>query len=686
MRVLVTLLISLGFVNGQEVKAFELKGENRWVDTGLDLKRGDRFIVEASGELALTNAGQAQTSGPEGVARGFRDLLRMLPLNSAGRGAVIGKIGERETSQPFLIGPRKEAQVAADGKLFLNVNLGANETGEGAYRVKVTITRAAATSADRKAAAAKVVEISQKQLDSLPLRVVDADGTQGDKVNFLIVGSEAKVTTALKTVGWVQVDRSVKDSIINAILISMSKQAYLTLPMSELMMFGRAQDYGFAHAVPYVVVAQRHHFRIWKAPFQVGGQDLWVGAGTHDIGFEKDQRNGKITHKIDPEVDKERDYIGQTLEESGMVVKTAYMRPKNAITEAKTAHGANFRSDGRTLVIYMEQGAANPDAQLFSNLFCSVLATNPDGGEWGDCDEYIETPATAKVDLKPINRDYRVVVVPGIFSSCASDAPAFERGRAYLKDKHQVDAELLGVPNNSSEDNAKAIAKYLREQWTKNQKKFILVGYSKGTPDIQVALATEPDIRPMVAAFVSVAGASGGSPVADSLPGRLSNMLGKVNGKGGCEGDLSDGFKSLAQEVRRQFLARYPNPFVPTYSIPAVADKDKVSKVMMQAWTMMNSFAPRNDAQLAEEDATIPGSKYLGAARSDHFALALPLENMKGGALKSFLDKNNYPRAALLEAALRFVLEDLKAPAATPVTPPAPKPAEQNKPKSIFQP
>lgn len=685
MRVVVTLFVSLAFVNGQDTKILELSGQNQWIDTSLQLKRGDRYVIEATGELALMNAGQQQTSGPEGVPRGFRDLLRVLPVNSSGRGAVIGRIGDRQTSQPFFVGPRKEGQITSEGNLFLNVNLAGNDKGEGRYNIKVTVTRSTEAKVDRKALAAKVVELTQQQLDSLPLRVVDAEGTEGDKVNFLVVGSEAKVVNALKSAGWVQVDSTVKDSIINAILISMSKQAYLTIPMSQLMMFDRIQDYGFAHAVPYVVVAQRHHFRIWKAPFQVGGQDVWVGAGTHDIGFEKDQRNGKITHKIDPEVDKERDYIGQTLEESGLVLKTAYMRPKNAITEAKTAHGGSFRSDGRTLVVYMEQGAANPDAQIFSNLFCSVLATNPDGGEWQGCEEYMETPATAKAELKPINRDYRIVVVPGIFSSCAKDAPAFERGRAYLKDKHQLDAELLSVPNNSSEDNAKAIAKYLREQWSKNKKKFILVGYSKGTPDIQVALATEPDIRPMVAAFVSVAGASGGSPVADSLPGRLSGMLGKINGKGGCEGDLSDGFKSLAQEVRRQFLAKYPNTYVPTYSVPAVADKDKVSKAMMQAWTMMNSFAPRNDAQLAEEDATIPGSKYLGAARSDHFALALPLENMQGGALKSMLDKNTYPRAALLEALVRFVLDDLKAPAATPVTP-ATKPAEQNKPKSIFLP
>jgi hypothetical protein len=37
----------------------------------------------------------------------------------------------------------------------------------------------------------------------------------------------------------------------------------------------------------------------------------WVGAATHDIGFERDQRSGKVTREIDPAVDGERDNIGQ---------------------------------------------------------------------------------------------------------------------------------------------------------------------------------------------------------------------------------------------------------------------------------------------------------------------------------------------------------------------------------------
>jgi hypothetical protein len=681
MRLFAVLLISMLVAFGQDNKTLNIAAEAKWVDTGLKLARGDKYSIEASGEIVLRGSkGEEQPAKPGGLARGFRDLLKALPLNTAGRGALIGRIGDRETSQAFMVGAGRDRETALGGNLFLSVNLSGNEKGAGSFVVKIKVTRAPVELS--RAAAGPIVELTQAQLDSLPTRVVDAEGNEGDRQNFIIVGSEAAVTGALKSVGWVQVDKNVKSSVLNAILVSMSKQAYLTIPMSELMMFGRSQDYGFAHAVPFVVVAQRHHFRIWRAPFQVNGTDAWIGAGTHDIGFEKDQRNGSITHKIDPETDKERDYIGQTLEESGLVVKKTYMTHKNPVREAKTAHGAEFRSDGRTLIIYLEQ-KRNEDAVRFSNLFCSVLKTNPDGGEWGPCSEYMETESEKEVELKPMSRDFRVVVVPGIFSSCASDAPAFDRGRAYLKDKQGVDAALLNIPNNSSEDNAKAIAKYLREQFTKDKRKFILVGYSKGTPDIQMALATEPDLRNMVAAFVSIAGASGGSPVADALPDRLSGMLGKINGKGGCEGDLSDGFKSLSVERRRQFLAQYPRPFVPTFSIPAVADQDKVSKAMLQSWTIMNGFSSRNDAQLTEQDAIVPGSMFLGAARSDHFALALPLENMKGGMLKSFLDKNNFPRAALLESVVRFALDELKAPAPKAVEPAKQAPVKN---KSIFQP
>jgi len=148
-------------------------------------------------------------------------------------------------------------------------------------------------------------------------------------VNFLILGSEAAMQRVFTSAGWVKVDADVKDTVLHGILGSLSKESYLTMPMSQLYLFGRPQDYGWAHAEPISVISSRNHLRIWKAPFEVKGETLWVGAATHDIGFERDQRNNGITHKIDPDIDLERDYVEKTLSSTGFVAEVSHFLPDN---------------------------------------------------------------------------------------------------------------------------------------------------------------------------------------------------------------------------------------------------------------------------------------------------------------------------------------------------------------------
>jgi hypothetical protein len=191
-------------------------------------------------------------------------------------------------------------------------------------------------------------------IDSLPRRVNDQFQHQGDMVNFVIVGSLQKVQDALTAADWHVADKDVKESVVKAAIETYEKKAYLTMPMSLLYLFGRVQDYGYEQAEPYAVVASRHHFRIWKAPFQWNGQDVWAGAGTHDIGFEKDQRNGSVTHKIDPAVDGERDNIGGTLQKTDKVKGLTYYLPPDPVQDARNATGGGYHSDGRILVIQLQ--------------------------------------------------------------------------------------------------------------------------------------------------------------------------------------------------------------------------------------------------------------------------------------------------------------------------------------------
>jgi len=213
-------------------------------------------------------------------------------------------------------------------------------------------------------AAAKRVDsmpgIDKALFSKIPRRVGDKEGNPGDMVNFLVLGSEPAMQQVFTTAGWVKVDADVGATVLHGILESISKESYLTMPMSQLYLFGRPQDYGWAHAEPISVVRTRNHLRIWKAPFEVKGRTLWVGAATHDIGFERDERNNGVTHKIDPDIDLERDYVEKTLTSTGLVAEVSHFLPDTPLKESRTATGGTFHSNGQVLVLKVSEPAFNP--------------------------------------------------------------------------------------------------------------------------------------------------------------------------------------------------------------------------------------------------------------------------------------------------------------------------------------
>ena len=336
----------------------QITGEQSWSDTGIDVQPGEHVVVTATGKLRYADA--KEDNGPEGITRGFKDLLRILPFNGAGRGALVGRIGDAEIAQPFLLGAHRDFVAPVAGRLAIGINQSNDDTGEGTYTVHIDIHAPDPGAAYHPARQVPAISgVDAKIFAKLPRRVADKNDNPGDMVNFLIVGSEDAMQKVFTAAGWVKVDADVRGTVLHGVLESISKESYLTMPMSPLYLFGRPQDYGWAHAEPIKVVASRNHLRVWKAPFQVDGQTLWVGAATHDIGFERDERNDGLTHKIDPDVDLERNYVEKTLIATGLVAEVTYALPANPLKEAKTATGGSFHSDGRVLVLKLNESAGN---------------------------------------------------------------------------------------------------------------------------------------------------------------------------------------------------------------------------------------------------------------------------------------------------------------------------------------
>jgi hypothetical protein len=335
-----------------------------WVDTNIDLNPGEKLQFTASGEITYPQEGKTQERkfGPEGLPRSFSDVIHQYPVSDGGHGALIGRLGPADSGQPFLVGAGKEFVAPVAGRLFLGINQSPKDaaTARGSFQVTIEVleagTKAGPTGAGGGPAETAVPSLKSDLLEQIPRRVADVQGNPGDMVNVLIVGTEDELVQAFTTAGWVKVDSSVESSVISGVLNTLEKKDYLTMPMSTLYLFQRAQDYGFAHAEVVKVAMSRHHLRAWKSPYQVDGRQLWCIAATHDIGFERDQRNNKITHKIDPAIDSEREYVNTTLSGTGLVTERAHVTPANPLKEAKTATGGSFNSDGRILVLVLKSG------------------------------------------------------------------------------------------------------------------------------------------------------------------------------------------------------------------------------------------------------------------------------------------------------------------------------------------
>jgi len=350
--------------------SFNVSTTQPWTDTGLALQTGDVLEITAGG---------SQVCDPLGVSGAS---AQNLPVASTLPGALIAKL--QAQGSPVLIGSSKEVKADVPGQLFLGINAADKSPCKGSFAVKVhrqaqgtpsrgdvlkqqlgtaaAIFLAGQLGIGSENATAPALKVSstpldaslRKDIDGLPRRVNDQFKNQGDMVNFVIIGSQQQVQNALDLANFHVADTDNQKAVLQAAMLTYENKDYLAMPMSTLYLFNRPQDFGYEQAEPIAMVASRHHFRLWKAPFTWNGQTVWAGAGTHDIGFAKDKRNGSVTHKIDPNVDGERENIGASLEKGGKVKSMSYYLPSNPVQDAKNATGDGYHSDGRVLVIFAQ--------------------------------------------------------------------------------------------------------------------------------------------------------------------------------------------------------------------------------------------------------------------------------------------------------------------------------------------
>lgn len=268
-------------------------------------------------------------------------------------------------------------------------------------------------------------------------------------------------------------------------------------------------------------------------------------------------------------------------------------------------------------------------------------------------------PEGAFVDLSAPVTTRRVLIVPGLWAECFAGvldpfAPAVKRLRArgYIIERVPVGGRF------STEENARAIRDYVGQMDLGQDEQLVLVGYSKGTPEILEALVEYGGLRERTDAVVSIAGVVSGTPLADGATS-LSKWALSSFPRSACEPGDGGEIESLSRHTRLQWLARAELPdSVAYYSVVALPEPGNVSLALGLSYGYLATVDPRNDGQVIFSDAVIPGSTLLAYVNADHWAVALRFPTTFTWSLTG-ADRNNFPQEILLEAVLRYVEESL---------------------------
>jgi hypothetical protein len=254
---------------------------------------------------------------------------------------------------------------------------------------------------------------------------------------------------------------------------------------------------------------------------------------------------------------------------------------------------------------------------------------------------------------------YRVAVALGVGWDCLRELIDEPTLPVALLQSAGFNTKLIEVEGLSGSDrNAEIVVTALQDDLA-NPLPLILIGYSKGANDIMVALEKHPDLADRTAAFISVAGAIGGSPVAENDSGYTEKLL-HFSPFGDCGSGDNLAMDSLSPSTRHAWLQDHLPLPVPAYSMITAPEPARVSRALRSPSKVLGVVHPLNDGALLHWDQLIPGSTLLGYANADHWAVSVPLDT-SGVPFAGLFVTNDYDRVGLWQSMLDFVIADLEA-------------------------
>jgi hypothetical protein len=174
----------------------------------------------------------------------------------------------------------------------------------------------------------------------------EAHGRAADPLNIVFLGSAADLDQAFRAAGWTRASHKSFASLVHEAFAVLARRPDAHAPVSTQRVAGRPQD--VAYELPGPTARVRDHVRLW----QVGGnENAWAGAATQDVGMLVNPFKRRLTHRIAPALDDERDRIIAVLRLDGCADLLGYVRLAGAVQTGRNATSQRFFTDGRTAVM-----------------------------------------------------------------------------------------------------------------------------------------------------------------------------------------------------------------------------------------------------------------------------------------------------------------------------------------------
>ncbi|MCW5980407.1 MAG: LssY C-terminal domain-containing protein [Bryobacteraceae bacterium] len=200
-------------------------------------------------------------------------------------------------------------------------------------------------------------EAAAARLRDLPFRIVKTNGKPvGDMIHLAVIGTREEVENAFRAAGWTTADPLTPSSFWRGYHAYTTMRPYPTLPLATLVYEGAPQELSFQKSLN--TLAKRHHVRLWPAPNAPDG-NLWLAAATHDISIIFDRRTRTITHKIDPEIDRERATVIEDLTLAGCAAPAGFAERPAAVH----APDGEIVTDGRLAALRLLPCPPAPDRE-----------------------------------------------------------------------------------------------------------------------------------------------------------------------------------------------------------------------------------------------------------------------------------------------------------------------------------